>query len=897
MELEDGELATGVMLSPTRNLSKDGEIVRRWMEMVLGDKSLGNLPAALHSGELLCDLINKLYKALGMKSQISPVRAQGDDVAAWSNVREYLRACEVLGVARQDLFQPDDLLTCRDMEKVYRNILALQTVAVSLSNRRSIDERSSMINAPDWSPMSEHGVFADDEDLDAEDLDLDSPEAVHMLQQSRWQRLLFEYEHQQQRKEERDRVGDSSASDGLGPLAHGIWRTEERIRAILMRDDRDFGEVPEELHGKLWMLASGAQLEMGKNTGQYERLLALESESTEATRQIDVDLHRTVADEDKELWTEEKSRMMRRVLVAYSFYNPGLGYCQGLNYIVARSLQFLDEEKAFYLLVAIIRLVPDDYYTTMLGLAVDQHVFADLVRLQYPEISEHLSELGGSGMELSLACTEWFLTLFASPTFDRNLTEEYMESIRRDHPNFAQYYEGMHPQIKEEYWGSADSYRQWGARNVRRISTDGFSVSSTKENEDSRKKGDTTCTTLVGHRSSPNGSYERKSGLTRDRRSKSFMHPKKIQSNRANSTPNGRSVKDSDEDAQLIGRSPLAWIQRFEEWHKDMKTQKEKKKAEKRLRRNQRSESLFPDLRNGQPDPWVRGAIDSSPVPLCPQPKKSQGIEGFALGHRRRSNEYQGPPTENIPMLEEPSLSRSYSDPFRSPAGITGHRLRKNASEKTCRETEQGPMGLPQHPFKRDIDEVPQKPDLDEVRKLGRSGSGRASRGFSDQSTLSRSTNSYVNAASFTLDPQEEIQDETNSNPSLDEKNAKPEEQGLSPTLAQLKKPLAHELMYSPVHCRSSSMDFAAEEPGSCAPPQIRRIFGKSMHFRKSSFSFFDKLSSDLENSTHGLDSLVDESEFKTESIGRGSMSSVATGRSSTVDEQRPMGGAISISS
>ncbi|ETI34311.1 hypothetical protein, variant 1 [Phytophthora nicotianae CJ01A1] len=1102
MEMED-ELATGVVLSPTRNLSKDGEIVRRWMEMVLGDKFVGDLPATLHSGVLLCDLINKLYKALGMKSQISPVRAQGDDMDAWSNVREYIRACEVLGVARQDLFQPEDLLTCKDMEKVYSNILALQTVAVSLSNRRSIDERSSMINAPDWSPMSEHGVFADDDDLDAEDLDLDSPEAVNMLQQSRWQRLLFEYEHQQQRKEERDRAGDSSASDGLGPLAHGIWRTEERIRAILMREDRDFGAVPEELHGKLWMLASGAQLEMRKNKGQYERLLASELESTEATRQIDVDLHRTVADEDKELWTEEKSRMMRRVLVAYSIYNPGLGYCQGLNYIVARSLQFLDEEEAFYLLVAIIQLVPDDYYTTMLGLAVDQHVFADLVRIQYPEISEHLSELGGSGMELSLACTEWFLTLFASPcergvtfqiwdaiflqgdevlfrvalallqqakaellacknygdmlkhlnelgrgeldaltlmqvsknqdcvirgriedfrahhrlqlasgivastveaedrrsstagrrssetrseprlrifgrkkpgifrhidkipprlarTFDRNLSEEYMESLQRDHPNFAQYYEGMRPQIKEMYWGSADSYRQWGARNVRRISTDGFAVSSTKEDESRHTKGDTN--SLGSHQRSPNGSNDRRPELTRDRRSKSFMHPKKIQSNSANSTPNGRPIKD-DEDAQLIGRSPLAWIQRFEEWHKDMKTQKEKKKAEKRLRRNQRSESLFPGSRNGQPDPWIRGAIDSSPVPLCPQPKKSLDIEGFSLGHRRRSNEYQ----ENIPMLEEPSLSRSYSDPFRSPAGIAGRSLRKNASEKTCRETEPGPM-LPQHPFKRDIDEVPQKPDIDEVRKLGRSSNGRASRGFSDQSTLSRSTNSYVNTASFTLDPQEEIPDETNSNHSLDEKIAKQEEEGLSPTLAQLEKPLVHELMFSPVHCRSSSMDFAAEAPGSCAAPQIRRIlsvpademsvqmrprnlkrdcsqamreranvlqymhrkasdassiagsiprsparmsesssdssrFGdhtsnrSGKHFRKSSFSFFDKLSSDLENSTHGLDSLVDDSEFKTESIGRGSMSSVATGRSSTVDEQRPMGGAISISS
>ncbi|KAI9986665.1 hypothetical protein PInf_025620 [Phytophthora infestans] len=558
MEMED-ELAAGVVLSPTRNLSKDGEIVRRWMEMVLGDKSLGDLPAALHSGELLCDLINKLYKALGMKSQISPVRAQGDDMDAWSNVREYLRACEVLGVARQDLFQPEDLLSRKDMEKDGGSV-ALK----SPFDRR----RSSMINAPDWSPVSEHGVFADDEDLDAEDLDLDSPEAVNIERRSEIVRVI-------------------PLRLRTGPLAHGIWRTEERIRAILMREDRDFGAVPEELHGKLWMLASGAQLEMRKSEGQYERLLASESESTEATRQIDVDLHRTVANEDKELWTEEKSRMMRRVLVAYSIYNPGLGYCQGLNYIVARSLQYLGEEEAFYLLVVI------------LGLAVDQHVFADLVRLQYPEISEHLSELGGSGMELSLACTEWFLTLFASPcergvtfqiwdaiflqgdevlfrvalallqpaktallacnnygdmlkhlnelgrgifrhidripprlarTFDRKLTEDYMETIRQDHPNFAQYYEGLQPQIIEMYWGSADSYRQWGARNVRRISTDGFAVSSSKDSEGHHVKEEINI--MGDHQMSPNVSGERRRELTRDRRSKSFMHPKKSNTQR-----------------------------------------------------------------------------------------------------------------------------------------------------------------------------------------------------------------------------------------------------------------------------------------------------------------------------------------------------------------------------
>ncbi|CAH0481007.1 unnamed protein product [Peronospora belbahrii] len=1123
MELED-ELATGVVLLSTCNMSKDGEIVRRWMEMVLGDKFLSDLPSALYSGELLCDLINKLYKALGMKSQISPVRNVGRcEVDALNNVLEYRRACEVLGVARRDLFQPDDLLKRKNMEKVYSNILALQKVAVSLSNRRSIDERSSMINQADWSPMSEHSVFVDNNGDDGFDVDLrlESPNAVQMLQQSRWQRLLFEYEHQQERKEERDRVGDSSASDGMGPLAHGIWRTEERIRAILMRDDHEFGTVPDDLHGKLWMLASGAQLEMCKNKGQFERLLALQLKNTEATRQIDVDLHRTVADEDKALWNKEKSSMMRRVLVAYSFYNPNLGYCQGLNYIVARILHFLGEEEAFYLLVAIVRLVPDDYYTTMLGLAVDQHVFADLVRLQYPEVSEHLSELGGSGMELSLACTEWFLTLFASPcdrevtfqiwdaiflqgdevlfrvalallqqakaelvacntygdmlkqlnelgrgdidakelmkisrkqdcvirgrvedfrahhrlqlasgivastvdaddarssttgrrsseyrseprlrifgrkkqgicrhidkipprlarTFDRNITDEYVESIRQDHFNFTEYYEGMQLQIVEDYWGSADNSHEWVARNACRMPTDCFTVSNVQENDKSyRMNSDIN---LVSHHKSLNGTGERRSGLTRDRRSKSVaFHATKAPNNNAGSTPNNNSSstpnsrrgKDSDGDAGSVGHSPLAWIHRFESW----KSQKERKKAEKkRLRHNQRSESNLHGAINEQADTsveWLRSAIDST-IPLCSQPQKSD-IESLTLRLRRRSSECQRPSTETIAILEEPLLSRSFSDPFRSPVGIAGQHQRQITIEKARRDAEHGSSLL--QTLTGDVNKVSPKPDIDEVRKTARSGSGRPSRGFSDQSTLSRSTNSYVNTASFTLEPQDEGHDETSSDHALDKKSVM---QGQVMMLEQEQQPSPHELLYSPIHSRSSSMDFAVGAAGGCAPPRVRRLvsvsavigesnaqqkrvgtfkriddcsqairdranvlqymhrkvsdasslsgsipqsparmsesssdssrFGdhtsnqsdRSMRFRTSSFSFFEKLSIDLENCSHGLDNLVDDGEFETEGIDRRSSmsSSLVIGRSKTVDEkQGPMDGSISISS
>uniref|UniRef100_M4BEC8 Uncharacterized protein n=1 Tax=Hyaloperonospora arabidopsidis (strain Emoy2) TaxID=559515 RepID=M4BEC8_HYAAE len=528
-------------------------------------------------------------------------------------------------------------------------------------------------------------------------------------------------------------------------------------------------------------------------------------------------------------------------------------------------------------------------------------------------------------------------------------------------------------QIHEDYWSGGDSHLQCSGQSVRRVSADGVTVSSLQENTGCRLE-------LADHDKSQHGpdGGERGVRLTRARRSKSSaaMPTRKVQESNVISPPLDPPGNDSDEEVQLVGRSPLAWIQRFEEWHKDMKTQKEKRKAEKkRLRRNQRCESMFPETINGQTDPGIlrtRCAVGSSPVPLYSQPRECDDIENFSLGDRRRSNEYKCPRIESVVELKKSSLPRSYSDLFRCPAGISGQRQNQTTNEMTRLADKQELVVPPPHPLKSEVDEVPEKPYVDEARQLARSGSGRPSRGLSDQSTLSRSTNSYVNAASFVMDFPDEMHDEGKSNRYLDEESAK---LGKLTTFARGKRPLAHGLiLYSPVHCRSSSMDFGAEEAGSYAPPRIRRIVsvptdenvpqqkcarnldrtsdctqamreranvlqymhhkasdassiaesisrssvrmsegsndtprvddqssnrsGKSTRFRTSSFSFFDKLSSDLENSAHGLDSLVGEAEFATGSAGdRGSISSVATGRSSTVDEPRAMGEAISISS
>lgn len=170
--------------------------------------------------------------------------------------------------------------------------------------------------------------------------------------------------------------------------------------------------LPNRLRGEMWEYTSGAMYWRFQELGTYQKLLDdNEGKVSLAIEEIEKDLKRSLP-EYPAYQTEEGINRLRRVLIAYSWKNPDVGYCQAMNIVAAALLIFQTEEQAFWTLTVLCeKYVPGYYSKTMYGTLLDQKVFESLVEKTMPILWAHIQKYD---IQLSVVSLPWFLSLFLS---------------------------------------------------------------------------------------------------------------------------------------------------------------------------------------------------------------------------------------------------------------------------------------------------------------------------------------------------------------------------------------------------------------------------------------------------------------------------------------------------
>lgn len=206
--------------------------------------------------------------------------------------------------------------------------------------------------------------------------------------------------------------------------------------------------IPPEWRGQAWFFYAGGNEKLNKNVGVYEKIVkdtvGVHNKDTEV---IERDLNRTFPDNvyfartnqcptgheapksaessrNSQVDEAEAISSLRRVLVAFAHYQPQIGYCQSLNFLAGLMLLFLDEERAFWLLVILTeRIIPKVHSTDLEGVHTDQGVLMLCIKEYIPDLWQILGK-NFEGKKLpedkiltrlppiTLVTSSWFMSVF-----------------------------------------------------------------------------------------------------------------------------------------------------------------------------------------------------------------------------------------------------------------------------------------------------------------------------------------------------------------------------------------------------------------------------------------------------------------------------------------------------
>ena len=167
-------------------------------------------------------------------------------------------------------------------------------------------------------------------------------------------------------------------------LANRVYLGGEEERAAFGNVVRQ--GIPPSLRAEFWNLCTGIHMyRKGYCAGYYEALHeALRSgELTHYPNQMFEKYKRDIsrAFPNDQFYTAEIKESISRIIEAYIWRNPTVGYIQGFNFLVFRLRKVLQEEDTFWTLVMIIETyMPPEYYVEMYGVRTQASILQKIFR-------------------------------------------------------------------------------------------------------------------------------------------------------------------------------------------------------------------------------------------------------------------------------------------------------------------------------------------------------------------------------------------------------------------------------------------------------------------------------------------------------------------------------------
>eukprot|EP01062_Namystynia_karyoxenos_P000107 TRINITY_DN10028_c0_g1_i1.p1 TRINITY_DN10028_c0_g1~~TRINITY_DN10028_c0_g1_i1.p1 ORF type:complete len:386 (+),score=161.89 TRINITY_DN10028_c0_g1_i1:90-1160(+) len=192
-----------------------------------------------------------------------------------------------------------------------------------------------------------------------------------------------------------------------GRMGHSqLERVKERVRK----------GIPVAARGFAWPLLLGSIKVRQKHADVYPLLVSREDRVRERDReQIAKDLDRTLPEHQLFRGADSGGQeRMRRVLEAYSVFDPDVGYVQGMAFVVSMLLVAgMEEEDCFW---ALVQLMHDPLYAMRRLYLKDFpmwwqfcYVMDSLLREHLPKLAAHLER---GNVRAEVYSMQWFLTLF-----------------------------------------------------------------------------------------------------------------------------------------------------------------------------------------------------------------------------------------------------------------------------------------------------------------------------------------------------------------------------------------------------------------------------------------------------------------------------------------------------